>query len=236
MQRPVLIAEKVSDLGIAPIVSTVTPEDLPEPITSWIPGMRTDIAGSYLVLHHTGDMRRYLEAGGDPAKAWIHFLTYDSGVIDPMWNKDRFLERCEKLKKMGYRRIVGVDFSSWANMPIAVQLMNYYKSAVVNRDLVKNGFRVLPNVCFGHPMMHLVGVTMWQSAGVWLLDNNHFAGVGMFCGNRLREGFEIAVQHHGKQFIEYGNKAMFGGVFCPSRVSVLHHYSRVIRSRSKVPS
>lgn len=143
--------------------------------TSWVPGMRaTEIADWYMICWHRGDIRRYLEAGGDPKKMIIHFLTFDGGVINPLWGKESFLERVRKMKELSVEYVIAPDFSSWANYPAAVKIHNYYRSCVVTCDLIQAGFKVIPNICWSIPYLFELSIGMWgDDISLALLDANH---------------------------------------------------------------
>lgn len=129
---------------------------------AWLPGMKTSgLADWYFVVWHTGDLRRYREDGGDPDKLVMHHLTYDVGAIDPLWGRESFHKRAERMKEFGVKYVVAPDFSSWADYPVAVQLHNYYKSMVVACDLVKAGFSVIPLVCWSAPQIAALSISAW---------------------------------------------------------------------------
>lgn len=143
---------------------------------AWLPGMRANgIADWYAITWHTGDLKRYVAAGGDMSRVIVHFLTYDEGVIAPLWGKKSFHERVKKMREFGVRAVVAPDFSSWADFPVVVQLHNYYRSAVVSADLARAGFAVVPNVCWSSPATYSVSIGMWSDAqpGTIVIDANH---------------------------------------------------------------
>ena len=145
-------------------------------VVAWIPGMKVSgTADYYFIVWHTGDIRRYQEAGGDMSRAVIHFLTHDAGVINPLWGKNSFHRRITQMRKLGIVNVVAPDFSSWSDFPVAVQLYNYYRSAVVASDLATAGFGVVPNVCWSVPSLHNVSIGMWEGCrhGAVLVDANH---------------------------------------------------------------
>ena len=141
-------------------------------VIPWIPGMRTNIADAYLMTWHSGDLRRYYEAGGKKEKLIVHFLSYDTGVIAPLWG-DSFHKRVDRMKEFKCKTIVSPDFSSWADMPLPLQIFNYYKSNVVTRDLLKAGFEVIPNLCWSHPKLIEFSVSQWGAHTDALIDVNH---------------------------------------------------------------
>jgi hypothetical protein len=141
--------------------------------SAWLPGMRVDRFDWHLIIYNSGDVRRYLEAGGAPEKAILHFLSWDAGIIDPWWGKGTFFERVDRIRGWGISKLVSIDFSAWAHMPLVAQAYNYYKSAVVNSDLVKAGFSVIPNVQWSRPSLHGMVFSFWGHRDFVLIDCNH---------------------------------------------------------------
>ncbi len=143
-------------------------------VFTWIPGVRVDVADWYLILYHTGDLRRYGEAGGDYSKVIVHFLTHDAGVIEPLWG-NKLSTRIRFLLDLGITHIIAPDFSAWALLPLAVQLYEHYRSMVVTHDLCQAGFTVIPNVCWSSPQLREINLTSWnlEDQQTILVDANH---------------------------------------------------------------
>lgn len=162
-----------SSFGLPAMPSTCERLD-GQPI-AWIPGMKADAHDWRLLLWHSGDIRRYRSAGGDMSKAIVHWLSRDDGTIEPLWGKTSFARRVEQMEEAGVKRVVAPDFSSWADMPIAAQAHNYYRSAVVSHDLAHSGFEVVANVCWSAPQLHQLSIGMWAGVSFALIDANHFS-------------------------------------------------------------
>lgn len=212
-----------------------------ETAISWIPGMRPNIAGIDLILHHSGDMKRYLQCGGDPSAAAVHFLTFDSGVIEPMWNPKAFKLRADKLQSSGFNIVVAPDFSSWADAPIILQMWNFYRSMSVTKDLIRAGFRVIPNVCWSTPILHNFSIAVWGTPHTVLIDANHIGR------NKISEGFfwrgqeTFLSKNPDVKVVFYGNKRNFcrwqrthkNSIRCAPRVEVLHELSKIHKKGGK---
>ena len=124
-------------------------------VISWYPYMKTTgIAEYFLVARKPGQIREFIAKGGDPASVIVHHMSYDEGVIDPLWGTNYFLKWIETLKEMGVTKILAPDFSTWADMPVVLQLHNHYRSAVVTHDYAKAGFKIVPNAIWSHPNLH----------------------------------------------------------------------------------
>lgn len=161
------------DCGI-PLIDCSNFQKLEGVKIAWLPGMKAvGIADWYFLTWHTGDLRRYKEAGGDAKKIVCHFLTYDTGIIDPLWGTETFLKRTERMKAEGICHVVSPDFSSWTDMPVVAQLYNIYKSAVVTSDLARSGFNIIPNVTFGHRSLSNVHLSIFHNAKQILIDACH---------------------------------------------------------------
>jgi hypothetical protein len=189
--RPV--PQEARDLGFPafPVEKALT---LSGTCAAWVPGMRVSPSVDWhFLLMHSGDIRRFVAAGGSMERAVVHHLTYDAGIIDPLWGKESFHKRVAKMKSLGVENVVAPDFSSWADFPLVVQLHNYYKSAVVSRDLATAGFRVLPHVAWSAPQINRVAVGLWTPGLHYLVDGTHFASGQLDTNRRL---FEDGAAHY----------------------------------------
>lgn len=206
--------------------------------SAWIPGVRVNAVDWHLLLWHSGDLRRYRDAGGDMSKAVVHWLSSDDGTIDPLWGRTSFRKRVRQMREAGVVKVIAPDFSSWADMPIAAQAYNYYRSAVVSHDLARAGFEVVPNVCWSAPQLRDVSIGMWgQGISFALIDANHFSPWKHNLDNELFwEGAVDFVRYnpdvfvwvyagHEQTAIEWRQR--FGQcLWCPSRVAVLQEMRR----------
>lgn len=114
-------------------------------VIPWIPYMRTDLdADWFCIMRVKHELRSYLESGGDPSKVIVHHMSYDPGVIDPLWSAKYFDKWCDQLHEWGIRHIWPPDFSTWLEWPMALHIYNLYRSSVVASDFAKKGFRILP--------------------------------------------------------------------------------------------
>lgn len=164
---------KAQDLGFPEFPIAAVPR-IRGSVTPWIPGMKATGTSDYYFVLMNSDIGAHLKAGGDPSRVLAHYLTYDAGVIAPLWGKDSFLERVGRMKAMGLKYLVAPDFSSWANMPVIAQLHNYYKSMVVSCDLVQAGFEVIPNICWSAPQIAHLSIGMWPpSPPTAVVDGAH---------------------------------------------------------------
>jgi len=161
---------EAKELGIPSYSSGL---DLTGKMCAWLPGMKTDQYDWHFITWHTGDINRYKLAGGDPERMIIHHLTYDSGIIDPLWGTETFKKRCDRMREFGVKYIVAPDFSAWADMPLVLQLYNTYKSAVVAVDLIKAGFEVVAHTYWSAPQIHGVQLSTVSAAKMVLVDACH---------------------------------------------------------------
>lgn len=150
---------------------------------AYIPYLNTEALNHYthfLVQYHTGNIRNYLSgskgrcAAGDLTKMIVHHLSYDVGTIDPLWGQDTFWRRVENMRAFGIHTLIAPDFSTWADYPLAVQIHNLYRSAVVSRDLARVDFKVIPNVTWSVPALTGLSFSIWpKEATVLLVDASH---------------------------------------------------------------
>ena len=69
----------------------------------------------------------------------VHFFLYDS-LFDCVWNSpERYVNLLRKFKA-----VAGPDFSVWADMPIAQQIFNVYRSRLLMAYWQKQGVNVIP--------------------------------------------------------------------------------------------
>lgn len=196
---------------------------------AWLPGMKASgTADWYFITMHTGDIKRYAAAGGDMQRAVIHHLTYDSGVINPLWGSHSFKKRVERMKSLGIKNVVAPDFSSWADFPVAVQLHNYYRSLVVACDFVLAGFKVLPLVCWSAPQIAHISIKAWPTnASTICVDATHL--------NTVTSSFNQELFWHGarelKQSLEYGSLYLWA-----NSENVVRRWQREIGSAGWIPS
>ena len=163
-------------------------------VIPWIPGMKTNIADCYFMTWHTGDIRRYYEAGGKAEKLVVHFLSFDTGVIAPLWGHS-YHDRVKRMKEFKVHTVLSPDFSSWITAPLAVQFYNYYKSNVVTRDLKTSGFKIIPNICWSHTKLLAVSLDQWGPHKVSLVDMNHVTEGGIWT-----QAFELGLKYYHDRF------------------------------------
>lgn len=168
----------LEELGI-PKVPLSAMADVPGNPIGWCPGIKVDAPGVdwYIIQWHTGNIRHYLSKGGDPKKMIVHFLSHDEGVIDPMWGG--LDDRVKRMREFGVHTLIGVDFSAWADSPIAFQIFCIYKTAIVNRDLARHGFKLIPQPNWSVPQIHHLQMDFWPAeAKYWLVDGHHLGTNG----------------------------------------------------------
>ena len=141
--------DEVKKLGL-PIVPVEAADTLALKSRAWYPGCALPPEGDMLICYHSRHMRLFAELNC-PERAVIHFLSFDVGIIEPLWGRKTFLDRCKKLKDYGFNRIISPDFSAWANFAIPLQIYNIYRSAVVTSDFANNGFKIVANVQWSLP-------------------------------------------------------------------------------------
>lgn len=203
--------------------------------TAWIPGMLGDTGKKWnLVLMHGGDLNRYKQKGGDAKRLIIHHLTYDAGVINPLWGKQSFIRRVEKIKQFGCDVVVAADFSSWADMPLPVQIHNTYRTAVVAKDFVLAGFKVIPVMYWSHPRLAdfqilsygeelpLVIVDMMHvgTKGASVNTELFWFGAERFC--KLQSKAKVWLWSHSKRYVKQWNARIGRGLWVQSRVKMLN--------------
>ena len=142
---------------------------------SWIPYTKTTgTADYYWIIRSPAWIRQFVDKGGDPATIVVHHLSYDAGVINPLWNKEYFKKWMPELKAMGVQHIVSPDFSAWTGMPFVAQLYNFYRSLVVACDFAHYGFKVIPNVAGGSKHLHDFNFKMWpENLPSYVVDCQH---------------------------------------------------------------
>lgn len=75
---------------------------------------------------------------------WIHFYI-DDYKFERVWNNlDKYIETFKK-----FYGIIGTDFSTYIDMPLAQQIWNLYRNRVISHYLQENGIDVIPNVQWG---------------------------------------------------------------------------------------
>jgi hypothetical protein len=145
-------------------------------VGAWLPGMSVDCNDWNAIIYDISDFRNYAKQGGDWSKVIVHWMTYDTGKLDPLWG-NLFMDRVEKMRSLGVKYCVAPDFSAWGDFPIAVQVFNHYKSLVVARDLTFAGFKVIPNVAVGAMQLWPLMVMSWpKAAPAIMLDMTHGSG------------------------------------------------------------
>ena len=148
--------------------------DLSGKIMPWLPGMRTDVGDHLMVLRRQDHIVKALEAGVDPARIVVHHLYYDTGVITPLWGKDYFAKFCGKMAAWGVTKVVPPDFSSWADMPLVVQLHNNYRSILLARDYADFGFKLVPLIVNCAPQLIELQMSSWpDTLPVAVYDASH---------------------------------------------------------------
>jgi hypothetical protein len=155
---------------------------------AYMPGMKATGAGIdwYFIQWHTGNIRNYIASGGDMNKAIIHHLSYDNGVINPLWGGESFHKRAARMKELGVRYVLAADFSSWANYAVALQLYNYYRSAVVACDFAQAGFQVIPLVCWSAPQIATISILQWpEKCPTVVVDCCHIGTKGLSYNEKL---------------------------------------------------
>ena len=77
-------------------------------------------------------------------KQWVHFYI-DDYKFERIWNNlDRYMQTFKK-----FYGIIGTDFSTYMDMPLAQQIWNLYRNRVISHYLQENGIDVIPNVQWG---------------------------------------------------------------------------------------
>lgn len=77
-------------------------------------------------------------------KQWVHFYI-DDYKFERIWNNlDRYIQTFKK-----FYGIIGTDFSTYMDMPLAQQIWNLYRNRVISHYLQENGIDVIPNVQWG---------------------------------------------------------------------------------------
>jgi hypothetical protein len=141
-------------------------------VTTWVPGMRHDTADTYVTKWDPWILRRYHSQGGDPKRLVVHFMSFDAGVIDPLWGN--FKRRDARMQELKLTRLVAPDFSTWTEMPFAAQLYNLYKSNCVTHDLVKAGYRVIAQPVTASPYLREISISSWpRDFKTCLLNGQH---------------------------------------------------------------
>ena len=208
--------------------------------SSWIPGVKHCFDSSF-VLYHTGDLKRFFQSGGDPSSLVVHFLSYDNGAINPLWNPGPAKKRFQFLKGLGVKRIVSPDFSSWADAPLILQLWNYFRSASVTKDFITAGFEIIPNVCWSSPKLFNFSIGIWGKLKKALIDANHvgkdplmaqvfWAGAEYF--HRLNPDTEIVFYGNERNFHQW-EELHPNSIRCAPRVEVLHNLSKFLKKGGK---
>lgn len=75
---------------------------------------------------------------------WIHFFEYDY-LFERIWRHPR--KYLEILKR--FKGVILPDFSTYRDMPLAMQIWNIYRSRAIGHWLQLNGVTVIPNMRFG---------------------------------------------------------------------------------------
>lgn len=192
-----------------------------------------------LCLYHWGDINWLLRYGVDPSRLILHFLTYDTGVINPLWGTDSLQKRVDRMKAVGIKYVVEPDFSSWADAPIPLQLFNFYKSRCVGRDLQDAGFTVIPNVPFTFPYSWEVafyGVPV--GADFILFDLQHTNGGNIVAMKSSVDGVAEAIRRLApKHIIFYGVSKklliLLAGVIKNTSFCLVNSRVNILRSKSK---
>lgn len=162
------------ELGFPPFPVETIPTIRGENMISYYPGMTVNPDWWYFIRYSMSEIRRFKAGGGRMDRCVVHFLSFDPGVIDPLWNSNAFRKRCELMLEAGVRYIVAPDFSAWADMPMALQIHNMYRSAVVTHDLAKAGFAVIPHPVSAHPMIsHIMTGHVPLNSPTVLIDGCH---------------------------------------------------------------
>ena len=77
-------------------------------------------------------------------KQWVHFYI-DDYKFERIWNNlDKYIQTFKK-----FYGIIGTDFSTYMDMPLAQQIWNLYRNRVISHYLQENGIDVIPNVQWG---------------------------------------------------------------------------------------
>lgn len=77
-------------------------------------------------------------------KQWVHFYI-DDYKFERIWNNlDKYIQTFKK-----FYGIIGTDFSTYMDMPLAQQIWNLYRNRVISHFLQENGIDVIPNVQWG---------------------------------------------------------------------------------------
>lgn len=154
---PSLRWNHISEIGLKPIYCDA---EIPKGAIAYVPGMRTDIAPAYLIQGRVDHVRRFYDAGGDPAKAICHFLTHDDYLLEPLWGP-ALQRRIEGFARFGVDKIVAPDYSTWGDWPLPVHIHNYYRSNVVAQDFLQMGYHIVAHPNFTHPKLFELSRDMW---------------------------------------------------------------------------
>lgn len=77
-------------------------------------------------------------------KQWVHFYI-DDYKFERIWNNlDKYIQTFKK-----FYGIIGTDFSTYIDMPLAQQIWNLYRNRVISHYLQENDINVIPNVQWG---------------------------------------------------------------------------------------
>lgn len=107
-----------------------------------MPGIKaTGLADWYLVRGDKWDFDGYVRGGGDISRCIFQWMS-DDDKLETMWGNPR--KRVDWVLEKGITRILSMDFSTWSQLPVVMQLYNVYRSAIVNRDFARAGLQIIP--------------------------------------------------------------------------------------------
>lgn len=187
-----------------------------------------------LCLYHWGDINWALRNGIKPENLVIHFLTYDVGVINPMLNQNHFFKRCKRLRDVGIKYVVEPDFSSWANDPVAIQILNFYNSKCVLRSLQNENFYVIPNIVFTREWScQLAWYGYPNEMDTCLIDLQHTANVNIIEDYNIKMIEKFINSFSVKNLIMYGATKKVKDYFKDSRFKYVLSRVRLLRKEGR---
>jgi hypothetical protein len=250
---------KAQDLGIPSFpleaIPDISPESAPHAFVPYYNVHKPDVT-HWLVQMHSGNLSYYTKGGnhsgpwnsdniGDLDKLIVHNLSFDVGTINPLWGEATFWKRVNTMREFGVHTMIAPDFSAWADFPIALQIYNLYRSAMVARDLVRAGFKVIPNVTWSLDALTSISFSVWpREARLILVDASHVhtkrwsmnQDIFWQGARRFREYWpEVTpwLWASSLKVVEKWRNLIGPCTWCPTRVYVLSQLQRLHHQESK---
>lgn len=237
--------EHLTELGLEPVWCEGY---IPPKAIAYVPGMRVDTHDAYLIQGRVDHVRRYVEAGGDPDKAFCHFLTHDDYLLQPLWGP-ALIRRIEGFKALGVDKIIAPDFSTWGSWPVVVHMDMYYRSNRVCQDFLANDFKIVCHPNFTHPKLEEFSACMWAGpCPTVLIDAIHsqsgakdaFFKIFTGCVERFGQAHpdsEMAIWgRYPKVMVNYGslhNRAFFVPSFVAMRAEYIKQVQAAVKRRKR---